>query len=321
MPRKLIIDADPGIGDAFAIALAALDPSIDLIGVTAVPGCVTGHLATQNILAIIESVDPPKLPRVGAASGPRPNFGSPVSFLDPLRLNGNYGMGTTELQFMEMHNQRDSVKVLIDLVRNNPDEVTLLTLGPLTNVSVALDLAPDFGELLQSLVCLCGSIGVGGDATAAAEFNVFANPIAAVNVFKSNATRTLVPLDVSNNVMLSFDQFNRMSELAPRNLSWFFESLLPFSLRVHHEELGWEGLPIREVTALAYIAEPRHFETEPMYVDVELQADLTRGTTVFDRRGTIPRSQRNIEVVKSVDAQGVLDYVTRVLKASASETN
>ena len=320
MARKLIIDADPGMGDAFAIALAALDPQLDLIGVTAVPGCVSGHLATQNILAVIESVDPPKLPRVGAASGPRPNFGNNSSFLDPLRLNGNYGLGTTELQFMEMHNQRDSVKVLIDLVRNNPHEVTLLTLGPLTNVSVALDLAPDIGELLQSLVCLCGSIGVGGDATAAAEFNVFANPNAAVNVFQSNATRTMVPLDVSNNVMLSFDQFNRASDLAPRKLSWFFESLLPFSLRVHHEELGWEGVPIREAAALAYIAEPRHFETDAMYVDVELQAELTRGATIFDRRGTIPRSQRNIEVVNSVDSHGVLDYVTRVLKSTISDT-
>jgi inosine-uridine nucleoside N-ribohydrolase len=316
MPRKLIIDADPGIGDAFAIALAALDPEIDLIGVTAVSGCVTGHLATQNILAVIESIDPPKLPRVGAASGPRPKLGNVQSFLDPLRLNGNYGMGTTELQFMDMHNQRDSVKMLIDLVRNNPQEVTLLTLGPLTNISVVLDLAPDFGELLQSLVCLCGSIGVGGDATAAAEFNVFADPSAAVNVFQSNATRTLVPLDVSDKVMVSFDQFNRMSDLAAPRLNWFFESLLPFSMRANHEELGREGLPIRELAALTYIAEPRHFETQSMYVDVELQGELTRGATVFDRRGTMPRSQRNIEVVSSVDPHGVLDYVTRVLKAT-----
>ena len=320
MARKLIIDADPGIGDAMAIALAALDSELDLIGVTAVPGCVTGSLATQNILAVIESVDPPKWPRVGAASGTRPQFQTHSTFLDPVRLNGNYGMGTTELQFMELHNQRDSVKMLIDLVRNNPHEVTLLTLGPLTNVSVALDLAPDFGELLQSLVCLCGSIGVGGDATAAAEFNVYADPSAAVNVFRSNATRTLVPLDVSNKVMLSFDQFNRLSESAGPNMGWFFDSLLPFALRTHHEELGLEGFPIREVAALAYIAEPRHFNTKAMFVDVELRGELTRGATVFDRRGTLPLSQRNINVVNSVDAHGVLDYVTRILKSTAKNS-
>ena len=316
MARKLIIDADPGIGDALAIALAALDPEIDLIGVTAVSGCVSGHLATQNILAVIESIDPPKLPRVGGSSATPPQLESAPGFLHPQRLNGNYGLGTTELQFMDMHNQRDSVKMLIDLVRNNPHEVTLLTLGPLTNVSVALDLAPDFGELLQSLVCLCGSIGVGGDATAAAEFNVLADPSAALKVFHSNATRTLVPLDVSDKVIMSFDQFTRLDNLAESNLRWFFDSLLPFSLRVNHEELGREGLPIREVVALTYITEPRHFETESMFVEVELTGEITKGATIFDRRGTIPRSQRNIEVVNSVDPHGVLDYVTRVLKGS-----
>ena len=124
MPRKLIIDADPGIGDALAIAVAALDPNIDLIGVTAVPGCVAGMVATQNILSVIESVDPDKHPRLGASTAPRPVFSQagvhPPGFLDPLRLNGNYGLGTAEIPMAQLHNQRESAKLLIDLVKNNP---------------------------------------------------------------------------------------------------------------------------------------------------------------------------------------------------------
>lgn len=214
MPRKLIIDADPGIGDALAIAVAALDPNIDLIGVTASSGCVSGMVATQNILTVIESVDPDKHPRLGASTASRPIFRQggvePPGFLDPLRLNGNYGLGTAEIPMAQLHNQRESAKLMIDLVKNNPHEVTLLTLGPLSNVAIACELAPDFLDSLQRLVCLGGSVGVGGDVTAAAEFNIFADPVSAQSVLQSAATRTLVPLDVSNKTVLSFDQFDRL---------------------------------------------------------------------------------------------------------------
>jgi inosine-uridine nucleoside N-ribohydrolase len=317
MPRKLIIDADPGIGDALAIALAAVDPNIDLIGVTASSGCVSGMVATQNILTVIESVDPDKHPRLGASTATRPIFRQsgvePPGFLDPLRLNGNYGLGTAEIPMAQLHNQRDSAKLLIDLVKNNQHEVTLLTLGPLSNVAIACELAPDFLDSLQRLVCLGGSVGVGGDVTAAAEFNIFADPMSAQTVLQSAATRTLVPLDVSNKTVLTFDQFDRLKQNRQYALRWFFDELIPFALRVHHEDLGLEGLPLREVTALAAIAEPRHFTSQTMSLAIELQGALTRGATVFDQRG-IERWQKNIDVVDSVDTQGVLDYLAQVVR-------
>lgn len=317
MPRKLIIDADPGIGDALAIALAALDPNIDLIGVTASSGCVSGMVATQNIFTVIESVDPDKHPRLGASTASRPIFRQggvePPGFLDPLRLNGNYGLGTAEIAIAQLHNQRESAKLLIDLVKNNPHEVTLLTLGPLSNVAIACELAPDFLESLQRLVCLGGSVGVGGDVTAAAEFNIFADPMSAQTVLQSAATRTLVPLDVSNKAVLTFDQFDRLKQNRKYALRWFFDDLIPFALRVHHEDLGLEGVPLREVTALASIAEPRHFTSQTMSLAIELQGALTRGATVFDQRG-IERWQKNIDVVDSVDIHGVLDYLGQIVR-------
>lgn len=317
MPRKLIIDADPGIGDALAIAVAALDPNIDLIGVTASSGCVSGMVATQNILTVIESVDPDKHPRLGASTASRPIFRQggvePPGFLDPLRLNGNYGLGTAEIPMAQLHNQRESAKLMIDLVKNNPHEVTLLTLGPLSNVAIACELAPDFLDSLQRLVCLGGSVGVGGDVTAAAEFNIFADPISAQSVLQSAATRTLVPLDVSNKTVLSFDQFDRLKQNRQYAFRWFFDELIPFALRVHHEDLGLEGLPLREVTALAAIAEPRHFTSETMSLAIELHGSLTRGATVFDQRG-IERWQNNIDVIDSVDTQGVLDYLGQIVR-------
>lgn len=320
MPRKLLIDADPGIGDALAIALALLDPELDLIGVTAVPGCVSGLVATQNMLSIVESVDPPKWPRFGSSSADRPTFtfeGSlPAGFFDPLRLNGDYGLGKAEVQFAQLANQRDSARVMIDLVRNNPHQVTLLTLGPLTNVAIACELAPDFLGNLQQLVCLGGSIGAGGDVTAAAEFNIFCDPMAAISILEAPVTKTLVPLDVARQAVLSFDHFNRIQQTARSNLSWFFEELIPFALRAHHEQLGLEGWPLRELSALAFLSQPRHFDTSPMAVSIEQHRTLTRGATVIDQR-RIPRWQTNCEVVESVDAQGVLDYFGQLARRPA----
>ena len=317
MSRKLIIDADPGIGDAFAIALAALDPELDLIGVTATAGCVSGPIATQNILAVSESVDPKKWPRLGGSSADRPTFKDAhfCGFVDPLKLNGNYGLGAVELPFAKLHNQHESAKLLVDLVRLHPYEVTVLTLGPLTNIELAMELAPDFLGLLKGLVCQGGALAAGGDATAAAEFNFFADSSAAARVIRAPATKTIVPLDVTNKVVLTYDQFDRLKQSRGLRLHWAFEELLPFALRAHHEHLGLEGLPLREVTALATISQDRYFESRPQVVDVETDGNFSRGVMICDRRRGVHR-QPNADVVQSVDVQGVLDYVSQIVKLS-----
>jgi len=311
----LIIDADPGIGDAFAIALAACDPEIDLIAVTATAGCVSGPTATQNVLAVIESVDPDKWPRLGGCSAERPVFTNPgtFGFFDPQRLNGNHGLGEKERQFTQLHNQRESARLLVDLIRQNPHEISVLTLGPLSNIALASELAPDILDRIHTLVCLGGSVSSGGDVTASAEFNIFADPAAAQAVLQSETRKMLVPLDVSRQPVLTFDQFDRLHLTTPASLQWFFNELIPFSLRAHRDQRGLEGLPLSELTALTYITEPRHFEYEPMLIDIEQHGELTRGTTVFDRRQD-PRGQSNIDVLNSVDPQGVLDYLTRIAK-------
>lgn len=317
MAHKLIIDADPGIGDAFAIALATLDPAIDLIAVTATAGCVSGPIATRNILAISESVDPKKWPRLGCSTADRPHFASAEEchFYDPLRLNGPSGMGRVELPFSKLHNQHESAKVIVDLVKQFPHEVTVLTLGPLTNLELAIELAPEILELLQGIVMQGGAISHGGDATAASEFNFYANPDAAWRIMRAPTAKTLVPLEATDQVVLTFDTFNRLKQLKGNRLHFVFEELLPFALRSHHEQLGLEGIPLREVAALATITQERFFESEPMVVEIETDGLETRGASVVDRRRGITR-QPNAEVVHAVEVQGVLDYITQIVKLS-----
>ncbi len=171
-------------------------------------------------------------------------------------------------------------------------------------------------QSLKEIVVFGGSVRRGGDVTAAAEFNMYANPEAARTVLCSPATKTLVPLDICQKVVLTFEQYGRVKPPEGSPTGELLERLLPFAFRAHHQFLGLEGVALNELVALAAISQPRLFESEPMAVDVETSGELTRGMTVFDRRG-IPNWQTNIDVLTEVDAQGVLDYFSRILRSTS----
>jgi inosine-uridine nucleoside N-ribohydrolase len=312
--RKLVIDLDPGVGDAFAAVLAMLDPELDVLAMTATAGAVSGVVATRNLHAVVAEVDPPKWPRIGAsrasAAWADPTGVAQGSLLDV--LHGPTGLGDMEVVVPELHHQHESSKVLVDVVKDNPHQVTLLTLGPLSNVVAACERAPDFLDLLGGLVCLGGSIDAGGDITAAAETNIFLNPEAARTVLATPDAKTLVPLDVTNRVILTYEQFQRMAD-ASLPAAAFLKQLLPFSFRAHHQFLAMEGIWLREVVALTAVARPHLFRMQPLLVDVETQGELTRGMTVFERRRH-HAAKASATVAVEVDAQGVVDYVSQLLR-------
>ncbi len=315
---KLIIDADPGIGDALVIALALLDPEIDLVAVTATSGCTSGENASHNIHAIVGLLDPSKWPRVGWADGPLQSadlVGGP----NPLVLNGVSGLGDLEVPVAEPHQRHDSPRLLVDLVRANPNELTLLTLGPLTNLELALERSPELLSQLRGLVVLGGSIAHGGDTTAAAEFNMYSDPEAARTILNSPATKTLVPLDVTRDVMLTYSQYDRLAIDEHSRLGRLLSQTLPFAFRAQHEHLGVEGFPLAEFVAFAAVTNPELFQRQSKIVDVETQGELTRGMTVFDNR-RVSQSQPNIDVMTSVDSQSILDVLTQMVRRAATAT-
>ena len=309
MVQKLVIDADPGIGDALAIGLALRDPGVEVVGLTATAGRVPGPVATRNIQAIIDCLDPSLRPRVGHSNAPSPPLPPPVS------LDGPSGLGEWNVPVVGLHQYHESARLLVQIVRDRPHEITLLTLGPLTNVGLACEMAPEFFDLLGGLVCLGGSIEVGGDVTAAAEFNVMASVESARRVLTSPMTKTLVPLDVSRRLVMSPDGYRRLRERASGRLAELLDGLFPFWFRMHHESLGIEGVVLHEVAALAAVTQPRLFARQEMFVDVELAGQLTRGMTVLDRRGKVS-SEANIDACVDVEVQGVVDYMSRVLAGS-----
>jgi len=236
------------------------------------------------------------------ASGIGRGFGGAI--IDPSALNGESGLGDWEFRVAELHNRHESARLMIDIVRMQPYEITLLTLGPLTNVDLACERA-GLSEPIERARVSRGIRRRGGNVSAVAEFNVHSNPPAARTVLRSPATKMLVPLD------LTFEHFNRLpTDETPAGR--FLGELLPFAFRAYHESLGIEGICLHEVVALASLSRPRLFQSEPMAIDVELSGELTRGMTVFDRRG-VRQWQTNIDVLREVDTQGVLDYFIQTI--------
>ena len=313
MKRKLVIDADPGIGDALAIALAICDPDFDLIGVTAVPGCVSGEMALLNEQAVISLLDPPLWPRLGVTDGRACAVPRGDGMIDPVFLNGETGLGDVDVPAVELHHRVDAAKLLSEIVRENPGEVTLLTLGPLTNVLLAADRSPEFLMNLKELVVCGGAMAVSGDVTAAAEFNIFSDPAAADAVLSAPCTKTVVPLDATARAILSFDQYDRLKIDDTTRLGRLIERTVPFALRARREHLGQEGWPLGEATALAAVARPRLSERRRLPVAIEREGQLTRGATIFDRRKKAPVGT-TVDVLTKVDVQGVLDYLADQLR-------
>lgn len=310
--KTLVIDADPGIGDAVAIAAALFDPQVDVVGLTAVGGCISGLQAGRNLQALVEALDPPKWPRIGTSEAPacRP----PDCDALPLTLvNGPHGLGDWEPGTAELHHPRDSAKLLSELSRTHPHELVVLTLGPLTNIALTMERDPGFLDRLLGLYCLGGAVDVAGDVTPVAEFNIYASPGSARAVLNSQASKTLVPLDVTRKTAMTFEQLDRLTQNSEHAMGRALRSWLSFSLREHHQYRGMESLWLPELTALAAITQPQLFQRANMAVDVELDGELTRGMTVFDRRAR-PTWRPNLEVLRDVDSQGLLDYLGTVLR-------
>ena len=310
--HKLIIDADPGIVDALAISLALLDPEIDLLAVTATPGVVGGQQANLNMQTIVNRLDPPKYPRIGSCeaqvTAPIPSIRDVST---PL-LCGETGLGDCPTTAVSLASPHPSAKVLGDIVRSMPHEVTLLALGPLTNLTLAAELHPSFLTDLKSLVILGGSVTHGGDVTAAAEGNIYADPESARQVLTASIPKTLIPLDVASQLTLTFADMDRLPHDSGSKVTELINQLLPFALRAARRHLGEEGIALREIAALAAVTRPQLFSRKVMAVDVETQGEMTRGMTVFDRRG-VRNWEANVEVVTEIDTAKTLDYFTGVI--------
>lgn len=310
--RKLIIDCDPGIDDAVAIAMALFDPRLDVLAVTASAGNVTAEQATANLQALVTFLDPPRLPRVGVAS---PDVILPPR---PLSVHGPDGLGGLELPRVPLHGGHPSEKVIWETVKAHPREVTILALGPLTNIARVLQRDPGIAELIGGIVACGGTVHAAGNATAAADFNFFCDPAAARHVVREPLTKTLVPLETTGQVLYEFDLLDRLPREYTR-AGTILRPMLAHAFRAQRQFLGSEGVRLHDVVALVSVTNPELFERETVPADVETGGELTAGMLVVDRRPH--REVRpNVDLLVGCDAAAVQDCVLRSLTAAGDAT-
>ena len=312
VPRKLIIDCDPGIDDAVALAIALFDPRVELLAVTAVAGNVPAEQATANAQAIVSFLDPPRLPRLGAASV------EPLLPPRPASVHGPDGLGGLELPRVSLHGGHPSEKVIWETIKAHPREVTILALGPLTNLSRVLKRDPGIAELIGAVVACGGTIHAAGNATAAADFNFYCDPVAARHVVREPVTKTLVPLETTAQAVYEFDLLDRLPREFTR-AGKILRPMLAHAFRAQRQLLGSEGIRLHDVAALVAVTNPELFGRESVAADVEAAGELTAGMLVVDRRPHRP-SQPNADLLVSCDVAAVQDCVLRGLAAAGEAT-
>lgn len=309
--KKILLDVDPGIDDAVALTLALFDPNLEVVAVTAAGGNVPPDQATRNVQAIIEQLDPPRWPRIGVAS--MPEMGLPTRNVN---LHGSDGLGNSNFQVSPLQHKHPSEKVICDEVRAAPGEVTIVALGPLTNIARALSRDPALVELIDQIVILGGTLDGPGTITPCAEFNIYCDPESARAVFRSSATKTLVPIDISRQVEFGYDLLDQLPAESTR-AGRFLRRILPHLFRSYRQELGYESIALNDAVALVAALHPDLFEVELAAGDVELSGELTTGATVFDRR-RIREWRTNIAVATKVDTAAARDIILRGLNVAGA---
>jgi purine nucleosidase len=264
-----------------------------------------------NVQAIIEQLDPPRWPRIGEAS--MPEMGLPAR---TVQLHGPDGLGNAQFQVSRLQHRHPSEKVIVDEVRAAPGELTIVALGPLTNIARAFARDPSLAELVGQIVIMGGTLAGPGTITPAAEFNIYCDPESARAVFRLPATKTMMPIDISSQVAFGYDLLEKLPPESSR-AGKFLRKILPYSYRSYRQELGFEDIRLHDAVALVAALQPDLFEIELAAVDVELAGELTTGATVFDRR-RLREWRTNVAVATKVDVANVRQSIVRSLDTAGA---
>ena len=309
MPRKIIIDTDPGQDDAVAILLALASPEdLDVLALTCVAGNVPLDLTSKNARIVCELAGRPDLPVYAGCDRP---LGRDLVTAE--HVHGKTGLDGPNLPDPTMPlSDGHAVDFIIETLRNEPGgTVTLCPLGPLTNIATALQKAPDIAEKIQEIVLMGGGYFEGGNITPTAEFNIYVDPQAADIVFKSGAPIVVMPLDVTHKALVTKprnDAFRAIGTpvgIAVAQMTDFFE-------RFDKEKYGSKGAPLHDPCVTAYLIQPDLFTGRHINVEIETQSELTMGMTVADWWRVTGRAP-NATFMGDINADGFFALLTERL--------
>jgi len=304
MSRKVVLIADPGIDTAFAIALALNDPNLDVIGILPCAGNVPPFQAAANVQILIDQIDPAKWPRTAAPLQ--------VEYeIDGTAMHGPDGLGGLNLPLSVRHQQVSADKVLSELVRQHPREVSVICLGPLTTAARAFDRDPDLASLIDKLVVVGGCWNEPGNAGPVSEFHFYLDPEAARRVIRSGVHPYIVPLEVTRRLILSPSELLELPNPDSRTCS-FLRKIVPYALRASSHLYGIEGFHLKDVLGIAALALPGSITMTERNVDIEVRGELTRGMLVVDGRKSAQRPNAQIGVETAVGE--IRQYIEKILR-------
>lgn len=315
MPKRILIDTDPGIDDALAILLALASPEIQIEGLTTIHGNCSVGQATINALSILELAKAKEIP---VAKG----FSLPLvqPSLLAAETHGDTGLGYAKLPEPRPSPEvRHASDFLIEKILSNPGEITLLAIGPLTNIAFAIRKEPRMIGAVREVIIMGGTIRYPGNATPLAEYNVFVDPHAAHMVYHSSMPITLVPLDVTYQCILTPDDVKQL-EKTPAPISRFIDDSTRFYMEFHDEYQKIAGCAINDPLALALTFSPELCDYQDLYVDVDISGGVSMGKTFADFYDLTKKSP-NMRVALDVRARDFMELFLERMEILTKDTS
>jgi len=288
MSRPVLIDTDAGVDDVLALILALRSPELDIKAITTVAGNVPVRKCTLNVMALLDQLHADH-DLVVAQGAPRPLARRLVTAPE---VHGKDGFGNVRpTGRMQRKISGDSAeKVITDVCRKWGNKLTIVALGPLTNIALALKRSPTMIKKIGRLISMGGAFRVPGNTGPVAEFNYYVDPEAAHLVLSSGIPVTIVPLDLTQQIVLMHSEVQRRAERRANRLSKLIVRMTRFYMKYHHRTEHFFGGFLHDPIAVAAAVRPSLFHTQRLRVDIETKGTRTRGMSVADFRAKKPRT-------------------------------
>jgi len=308
-PKSIIIDCDPGQDDALAILLALGSPEdLDVLAVTAVAGNVPLSLTEVNARKLVALAGRSDIPVYAGAGGPLVRDLVTAEF-----VHGKTGLDGADLPAPSVPlAEGHAALAIIDILRKKPEgTVTLCPVGPLTNIALAMRLAPDVVSRIEAIVLMGGAISV-GNITPAAEFNIYVDPHAADVVFRSGVPLVMHGLDVTHKALVTPSRLAAIHAIGSE-VSEAVHGLLTFYNIFDQAKGEGHGAPLHDPCAIAYVMRPDLFDGRDCHVEIDIASEASMGRTLVDWRERLEQPV-NARVIDQIDADGFFELLTERLR-------
>ena len=307
MTQQLIVDTDAGIDDAIALLMALAAPNCEIAAITTVSGNVSVDQVTRNVSVILDAAKASRIPVFVGAD--RPILG-PAMHAE--YFHGEDGLGDAGFTSSPRQPENEhAVTALVRLAREHPGVYTLVAMGPLTNVALALALEPQLPQLLCTSIIMGGAVRARGNTTAVAEFNTYADPEAAAMVFERGLHPTVLPWETTVETPVPWDTWQRLIQAGPIGRS-FVEPMMSHATRRSRDERKTPGILLPDPLAMAVALDPTCGRTYNGHVAVEISGRVARGLMAVDAHG-VTGNQANATIIDYVNSERFIAMLARAM--------